>query len=88
MRILGRDTLGDLQKNNKWLASWLSELAHARWWNSTDVQKQFPKAQARNNDLFLFQTESNEYCIEVQFAFLQGIALITALTELTENNNE
>ncbi len=88
MHILGRDTLGDLQKNNKWLATWLAELAHARWWNSTDVEKQFPKAQARNNNLFLFQTEPNKYCVEVQFAFPQGIALITALTELTENNDE
>ena len=88
MRILGRNTLGDFQKSNKWLATWLTELAHARWWGPADVLKQFPKAHAHSNDLFLFQTEPKKYCIEVQFAFPQGIALITALTELTENNNE
>lgn len=84
MHILGRDTLGNLQKDNKWLATWLCELAHARWWNSADVFNQFPKVQECDNNIFLFQTELKEYCIEVQFAFPQGIALITALKKLKE----
>lgn len=92
MHLLGRDTLNRLQNQNemldKWLSSWLSELVHARWWCSADVVGQFPKVQEHRDGLFLFQTEPKGYCIEVQIAFPQGIALITALTEITEDNNE
>jgi mRNA-degrading endonuclease HigB of HigAB toxin-antitoxin module len=91
MRLLGRDTLRGLQKRNelldKWLASWLCEIVHARWWSPVDVINQFPKVQENDNGLFLFQTEPKGFCIEVQIAFPQGIALITALIELTEDNN-
>jgi len=91
MRLLGRDTLNGLQKRNemldKWLAAWVYEFVHARWWCSADVLSQFPKVQEHRDGLFLFQTEPKGYCIEVQIAFPQGIALITALTELIEDNN-
>jgi hypothetical protein len=91
MRLLGRDILFNLQKRNemldKWLAVWVCELTNARWWCPTDVFNQFPKVQERGGGLFLFQTEPKGYCIEVQIAFPQGIALITALTELIEDNN-
>ena len=88
MRILGKDTLGNLQKNNKWLAIWLSELACAQWGGSNDVIKQFPKAKKCNDNLFLFTTNPERYCVEVRFSFPHRTALITALTKLTENNNE
>jgi hypothetical protein len=88
MHLLGRDKLSRLQKQNdmldKWLASWVCELVRARWWCSADVLNQFPRVQECGNGLFLFTTEPKEYCIEVQFAFSQGVALITALTELIE----
>jgi mRNA-degrading endonuclease HigB of HigAB toxin-antitoxin module len=91
MHLLGRDTLNVLQKRNemldKWLAAWVCEFVHARWWCSADVLSQFPKVQERSDGLFLFQTEPKGYCIEVQIAFPQGIALITALTEIMEDNN-
>ncbi|MGJ0489622.1 hypothetical protein [Methylobacter sp.] len=92
MHLLGRDKLNRLQKQNqnldKWLSVWTSELLHARWWSTNDVLNQFPKAQERSNGLFLFQTEPRGYCIKVQIAFPQGIALITDLIELIEDNNE
>jgi hypothetical protein len=91
MHLLGRDTLNGLQKQNemldKWVAIWVCEFIHARWWCSDDVIGQFPKAQQHGNGIFLFQTEPKGYCIEVKIAFPQGIALITALTELIEDNN-
>lgn len=88
MHILGKDKLGNLQKSNRWIAIWLSELTFAQWGCSDDVIKQFPKAKICGDNLFSFKTEINEYCIQVQFAFPQKIALITALTQLKENNNE
>lgn len=92
MRLVGRDILNPLQKQNKtldnWLSAWVCELVHARWWSPADVLDQFPKVQERGNGLFLFQTEPKGYYIEVQIAFPQGIALITALTEHKEDNNE
>ena len=92
MRLLGRDTLNGLQKRNemldKWITAWVCEFIHAHWWCPADVHDQFPKVQELDDGLFLFQTEPKGYCIEVQIAFPQGIALITALTELIEDNNE
>jgi mRNA-degrading endonuclease HigB of HigAB toxin-antitoxin module len=92
MRLVGRDILNPVQKQNKildgWLSAWVCELIHARWWSPADVLNQFPKAQQCGNGLFLFQTEPKGYYIEVKIAFPQGIALITALTEHTEDNNE
>ncbi len=88
MHILGKEILGSLQKNNKWLAIWLSELTHAQWGGANDVIKQFPKAKKCDDNLFLFTTNPEKYCVEVRFSFPHRTALMIALTELKENNNE
>lgn len=91
MHLLGRNILSNLQKNeavDKWLIAWTYEVIHAHWKNSDQVFKQFPQVQQLDDNLFLFETKPKMYCIKVQIAFPKGIVLITALNELTENNNE
>lgn len=92
MRLVGKDMLCPLRKQNeildRWLSAWIHELGHARWWSPADVLNQFPKAQEHGDGLFLFQTDPKGYYIEVKIVFPQGIALITALTGRKEDNNE
>jgi mRNA-degrading endonuclease HigB of HigAB toxin-antitoxin module len=83
MHLIGKNLISCLHKQNdsldKWVSAWVSEIIQAHWWCPADVFSQFPKAQINGNDLFLFDTEPKFYGIEVQFAFPQGIALITSL---------
>ncbi len=91
MHLLGRNILSNLQKNkalNKWLTSWICEVIHAHWQNREQILKQFPQVKQLDDNLFLFETKPKMYCIKVHIAFPRGIVLITALNELTENNNE
>jgi mRNA-degrading endonuclease HigB of HigAB toxin-antitoxin module len=82
MRLIGRERLnclkGQSEALDKWLVSWLSELAHAQWAQAGELLNQFPTARQLQQGLFAFRVGTGTYEIEVQIAFPQGIALITA----------
>lgn len=92
MRLLGKDTIHNLQKQDntldKWLATWVSEITYAQWQCANDVLIQFPNAQEQNRGLFIFQTEPRGFCIEVKIAFPQRVALITAFARQEDNNGQ
>lgn len=91
MRLLGKDTIYDLLKQDsatsKWLTIWVNEVAYAQWQCASDVLIQFPNAQERNCGLFIFETEPKGFCIEVQVAFPQRVAVITGFARQEEDNN-
>jgi mRNA-degrading endonuclease HigB of HigAB toxin-antitoxin module len=90
MHLLGRDKLGPLRgldaALDKWIVSWVSEMAHASWNDSSDLLAQFPKAQQIAPGVFRFSVVTGNYMLEVRVAFPQRVVLITALINIEESN--
>ncbi|MCK8688138.1 type II toxin-antitoxin system HigB family toxin [Pseudomonas umsongensis] len=82
MRLLGRDKLlplkGKSEQIDKWISSWVSEIANANWKSPDELIEQYPNAQKVKEGHFSFCVCSSRYFIELTIAFAQGIAIITA----------
>ncbi|HCP54674.1 MAG: hypothetical protein CMK72_18425 [Pseudomonadaceae bacterium] len=82
MRLLGRDQLlplkGKSEQIDKWISSWVSEIANANWKSPDELIEQYPSVQKLEEGHFSFCVSSSHHFIGLKIAFAQGIAIITA----------
>lgn len=83
MKLLGRKLLQPLRglniETDRWLNSWVSEMAHATWKAHPDVAQQYPSAISEEKGIFYFRVAMQGVRVEVVFCFPQGIAMINGL---------
>lgn len=83
MRLIGRERLAALRAHGvdveKWIRSWLAEMATATWKHEFELRDQFPHCTTVAENTFLFHISGCNLAILVLVAFPQGIALITGL---------
>jgi mRNA-degrading endonuclease HigB of HigAB toxin-antitoxin module len=83
MRLLGRNHLQKIRglnaQTDSWLTTWASEVANANWKAPVDLVKQYRSVVEQGASTYLFQIGAFDGFIELQVAFPQGIALITAI---------
>ena len=83
MRLIGREKLSRLKGQGaeveKWVRSWVAEVAEAHWRRPEDVAEQFPSACHQGRGCFLFPIAQFPVAIQLQIAFAQGVALISDL---------
>ncbi len=83
MRLIGREKLLRLRDKGaeaeRWVRSWVAEVAEAHWRKPDDVTSQFPNARQRSEGYFVFPVGQCGVAILLHIAFPQGIALISDL---------
>lgn len=83
MRLLGRNHLQKIRgfntQTDSWLSAWVGEVTAANWKSQPDLIKQFQTVNCLDEGIYLFQVSEICGSIELQIAFPQGIALITAI---------
>lgn len=85
MILVGRSKLCRLTRDGgqaeRWVRSWVAELASAHWRHLSDIYAQFPSARQVADGCIAFPVSDSDAVIQVRVAFPQGVALITALID-------
>ena len=83
MRLLGRNHRQKIRgldaQTDSWLTIWASEVSNASWKAPVDLVKQYRSVVEQDASTYLFQIGAFDGFIELQVAFPQGVALITAI---------
>lgn len=83
MKLIGRNKLQRVSDEvDRWLRSWCAEVAHAYWQRPEDITDQFPNARMHSGGAFLFPIGTSGYCVILQVAFKQGVALILEMSNI------
>ena len=88
MRLLGRDKLEELKRNEpsskSWIDAWSTELTLSNWKTKEEVKKHFPKVDNITDQIFIFKVGHCGFFIET---FIDFNRLLVFVTSVKGNDN-
>ena len=78
--LLGRDLLVEFYRKHpataSWVRAWVSEVEAAEWKRPVDVRQRYATASLIGEKTVVFNVKGNDYRLEVEVLYQQGIVLV------------
>lgn len=80
MRIIGLSVLHDFSSKHadcrRWIENWVSDVRASQWSTTHDIKSRYASASFLANNIVIFNVRGNNYRLETQVAYRNGVVAI------------